>query len=124
MPERQFAVDLARDRIFPAIDRVTINGLAFINEAPLPEDLEKAFGLSLPTLDDFLIVDTKGDTVVCCEFLQLFPGMIAVLLQMYLGLLDGILQILLHFVSIDSPVSFSGVPLTVVEEEEVVEFWA
>ena len=85
MPERQFAVDLARDRIFPAIDRVTINGLAFINEAPLPEDLEKAFGLSLPTLDDFLLVDTKGDTVVCCEFLQLFPRMVAVPLQRHPG---------------------------------------
>ena len=92
MPERQFAVDLARDRISPAIDRVTINGLAFINEAPLPEDLEKAFGLSFPALDDFLLVDTKGDTVVCCEFLQLFPGMVAVLLQMYPGLLAEILQ--------------------------------
>ena len=90
MPERQFAVDVARDRIVPAIDRV--NRLAFINEAPLPEDLEKAFGLSLPTLDDFLLVDTKGDTVVCCEFLQLFPGMVAVLLQMYPGLLAEILQ--------------------------------
>ena len=72
MPERQFAVDLARDRIFPAIDRVTINRLAFINEAPLSEDLEKAFGLSLPTLDDFLLVDTKGDTVVCCNSCSCF----------------------------------------------------
>jgi hypothetical protein len=77
MPERQFAVDLARDRIFPAIDCVPINRLAFINEALLPEDLEKAFGLSLPALDDFIFVDTKGDTVVCCEFLQLFLGMVA-----------------------------------------------
>ena len=92
MPERQFAVDLARDRIFPSMDRVTINGLAFINEAPLPEDLEKAFGLSLPTLDDFIFADTKGDTVFCCEFLQPFPGMVAVLLQMYPGLLAEILQ--------------------------------
>jgi hypothetical protein len=33
-------------------------------------------------------------------------------------------KIVRHFVSIESPVSFSGVPLTVVEEEEIVEFWA
>jgi hypothetical protein len=90
MPERQFAVDLARDRIFPSMDRVTINRHAFINEAPFPEDLEKTFGLSLPALDDFILVDTKA--VVCCEFLQLFPGMVAVLLQMYPGLLAEILQ--------------------------------
>ena len=80
MPERQFAVDLARDRIFPAMDRVTINRHAFINEAPLPEDLKKGFMLSLPALDDFLLVDMNGDIVVCCELLQPFPGMVAVLL--------------------------------------------
>ena len=92
MLERVSGVNLARDRIFPAIDRIATNRLAVINEPPLPEDLEKAFGLSLPALDDFTLVDTKGDTVVCCEFLQLFPGMVAVLLQMYPGLLAEILQ--------------------------------
>jgi hypothetical protein len=33
------------------------------------------------------------------------------------------LQALRHF-CIESPISFPGVPLTVVEEEEIVEFWA
>jgi hypothetical protein len=36
----------------------------------------------------------------------------------------GSSKILRHFVNIESPISFSGVPLTVVEEEEIVEFWA
>jgi hypothetical protein len=36
----------------------------------------------------------------------------------------GSSNILRHFVCIKSPVSFSGVPLTMVKEEEIVKFWA
>ena len=67
---------VTRDRIFFAVHSVTIDRLGWINEASLPEHLEKAFRLSLPALSDAGLVNVMSDAMGRCKPLQLFLGMV------------------------------------------------